>query len=162
MARGNITTTIGQSYLLVTPIQIACMISSIYSGFVPKPRLLMEDQISKKPLGLAAESQAVLQRSMRMAVKRGTGRSIREVKDLEIYGKTSTAQTSSLEKRDMGTLYKEHGWFAGYFKYKDNPTLTIVMLIEHAGSSRVATNYARQFFTKYTTLMDSKSQEISI
>ena len=39
---------------------------------------------------------------MQKVVNQGTGQRVKTIKDIKIYAKTSTAQTSSLEKRDLG------------------------------------------------------------
>jgi cell division protein FtsI/penicillin-binding protein 2 len=48
----------------------------------------------------------------------------------------------------------EHGWFVAYFTYKNNPPLALVILVEHAGSSKIATNVARHFLVAYKKLMN--------
>jgi len=71
-----------------------------------------------------------------------------------VYAKTSTAQTSALHKRNQGRIYQEHGWFVAQFRYKEHRPLTMVILIEHAGSSRIPTVVAKKFLIKYKKLME--------
>ena len=52
---------------LVTPIQIARMISSIFTGQLVTPRILMEEPIQKKPLEISLETRKLLQQSMQKA-----------------------------------------------------------------------------------------------
>jgi cell division protein FtsI/penicillin-binding protein 2 len=87
-------------------------------------------------------------------VNQGTGQRVKQIKDIKIYAKTSTAQTSSLEKHDMGREFLEHGWFVGYFWYKDQKPLTIVILVEHAATSRVPTGIAASFLREYKKMID--------
>lgn len=150
----TLSATIGQSYLLVTPIQIARMISSIFTGYLVTPRILTSEPVIKQPLAIAQSTRDFLQESMRSVVQVGTGRGVNTVKDIEIYAKTSTAQTSTYNKRCLGSIYLEHGWFVAYFKYKNNKPLTLVILVEHAGSSRVAKDIAKQFLIKYKKLAE--------
>lgn len=154
----TLSAAIGQSFLLVTPIQVARMIASIFSGYLITPRILVNEPIIKTPLNIKNETLEFLRQSMKKVVTQGTGKRLNQVKNIEIYAKTSTAQTSSLNKRYKGKIYLEHGWSVSQFRYKENPALTMVILIEHAGASRTPTLIARQFLLRYKTLMDQKKQ----
>lgn len=150
----TLSVTIGQSFLLVTPIQIACMIASIFTGYLVAPRLLVDEPVISTPLDIKPETISFLQRSMKSVVKSGTGRSLRRVKDITIYAKTSTAQTSDLSKRKLGEQYLEHGWFVGHFQYKDYDPLVMVILVERVGAAQVATTIAKNFLIEYKKYMD--------
>lgn len=152
----TLSASIGQSYLLVTPIQVARMISSIFTGYLTNPRILLDTEIERTPLEIKQSTLDFLQESMRSVVTRGTGLRVNRVKNVEIYAKTSTAQTSNLDKRHMGTAYLEHGWFVAYFKYLEHDPITIVVMIENAGSSRIATNVAKNFLVEYKRFADSR------
>lgn len=154
----TLSVSIGQSFSLVTPMQVACMISGIFTGYVPRPRILLSEEQSGKKLTLQKDTLDFLRRSMKQTVQMGTGKQINTIKDLQIYAKTSTAQTSSLEKRNMGLVHMEHGWFVAHLNYKDYPALTMVILVEHAGSSRVATTIAKHFLIEYKKLVDNRAQ----
>ena len=153
----TLSVVIGQSYLLVTPIQIGRMISSIFTGSLVTPRVLMNEPITKTPVNISLETRKFLQQSMLRAVKEGTGRGVKYVKDIKVYAKTSTAQTSSWEKREQGTEYLEHAWFVSYVTYKDEKPLTLVILIEHAGTSRVPTGIAAEFLREYKRMIDVRN-----
>ncbi len=151
----TLSVSIGQSFLLVTPIQIARMIGSIFSGFLVTPRIMTNEPIIKQPLDIAPETIIFLQESMKSVVTRGTGRRVSKVKDIEIYAKTSTAQISTFHKRTLGPAYLEHGWFVAYFKYKNYEPLVIVILIENVGTSQVSTTIAKNFLVEYKKFIDS-------
>ena len=129
------------------------MVSSIFTGELVKPRILISEMIEKKPLILKPETINFLKGSMRFVVTQGTGRRVNAVKDIEIYAKTSTAQTSGMHNRELGQTFLEHAWFVGYFVYKDFKPLSFVILVENAGTSIVATTIAKKFFIKYKDLM---------
>lgn len=152
----TLSVCIGQSFLLVTPIQVAAMISSIFTGYLPTPRLLLAESIQKKPLTITQETRNFLKKSMKLVTTAGTGRGA-SIKDYQIYAKTSTAQTSALEKRTLDKKYLEHAWFAAYAQYKDSPPLTIVILAENSGSSKTATKIAKNFLLRFKELIDSNS-----
>ena len=86
---------------------------------------------------------------MRFVVTRGTGKRVNAVKDIEIYAKTSTAQITDLQKRNLSKQFLEHAWFVAYFQYKDYRPLSFVILVENAGTSQVATTIAKQFLMAY-------------
>ncbi len=151
----TLSASIGQSYALVTPIQVACMISSIFTGYLVTPRILMEQPVCQESLHISLETRKFLQQSMQKVVHQGTGQRVKTIKDIKIFAKTSTAQTSGWEKRDLGTEFLEHGWFVSYFYYKNERPLTVVILVEHAGTSRVATGIAADFLRKYKKLVDA-------
>ncbi len=150
----TLSASIGQSFLLATPIQVARMIGSIFTRYLVKPRILLDEPIEKKPLNIKLETLEFLRNSMQKVVTVGTGRRSR-VKDIQVYAKTSTAQTSDLSKREMGEQYLEHGWFVSHFHYKHHDPLTIVIVLENIGSSSVPTGVAKNFFVEYKKRMDS-------
>lgn len=159
----TLSAAIGQSFLLVTPLQLARMVSAICSGYFVKPSILIseiESQEHHEPLDLKPETQEFLKDSMRMSVRdreSGTSRTLGTLsKDtLTIYAKTGTAQTSGLDKRHKGEKYREHGWFVAYIQYKNHEPITLLVLLEHAGSSRYAIEVAQQFLKRYCPLLDS-------
>jgi len=150
----TLSVTIGQSFLLVTPIQIARMIASIFTGYLVSPRLLAHEPIIKTSLDIKPDTIAFLKKSMKSVVKYGTGRSVRKIKDIKIYAKTSTAQTSDFEKRRLDPKYLEHGWFVSYFQYKEHQPLVLVIVAERVGAAHVATTIAKNFLISYKKYMD--------
>lgn len=154
----TLSATIGQSFLLVTPIQIARMISSIFTGQLVTPRILINEPVQKRKLEIKPETLTFLKESMRSVITRGTGRRLSRVKDIIIHAKTSTAQTSAFGKQKLGNKYREHGWFVAHANYKQHAPITLVILAEHAGSSRVATDIAKNFLLEYKKLMDKKGK----
>lgn len=151
----TLSATIGQSFLLVSPIQIARMIASIFTGYLVKPRILSNEEIEMQPLAIEPETRSFLKDSMKKVVTKGTGRRVNTIKDIEIFAKTSTAQTSDKKKRHLGNQYLEHGWFVAYVKYKNARPFTLVILIEHAGASRVPTLVAKNFLIEYKKMIDT-------
>lgn len=150
----TLSTAIGQSFLQVTPLQVVRMIASIFTGYLVKPRILLSETIETRPLAIKPSTREFLKSAMRATVDEGTGQGVKTISDtqLELYAKTSTAQTSDLQKRALGNEYLEHGWFVGHFMYKDHRPLTFVILVEHAGSSRVPKKIAYNFLLKYKKL----------
>lgn len=150
----TVSASIGQTYLLTTPLQIARMQSAICSGHLIKPRLLEEESIEKEAIMIKPETLKFLRKSMRATVEHGTGKRVREIEDLTIYAKTGTAQISSLKNRMMNSEeLREHAWFVGTFFYKEEAPLVIVVLVEHAGGSLAPTTIAKKFLINYRNHM---------
>lgn len=151
----TLSAMIGQGYLLATPIQMVCMIGAICEGELVTPRILQEEPIQKKPLAILPKTRKFLKKSMKRVVKDGTGRRLNKIRNMRMYAKTGTAQVSSLSLREKDEKYREHAWFVTHFKYKDNPPLVFLVLVENAGLSVFATNIAKNFIIKYCNYCDS-------
>lgn len=145
----TLSVAVGQSFTLVTPIQVACMIGSIFTRNRVKPRILIDEPIERQPLAIRQETLNFIKKSLRDVVIQGTARKIGRIPGFEVYAKTSTAQVCALKKRDMGDCYLEHAWLASYFAYKDQKPLVLIILVEHAGTSRVPVGLARNFLLEY-------------
>lgn len=149
----TLSACIGQSYLLVTPLQIARMVGSICTGFLVKPHLLTTETIEKKPLEISRETLSLLRGGMKEAVNVGTGRMLCSLSSFSISLKTGTAQTCSLTKEKVYKHQLEHGWVACYFSYQGQKPLVILALVENAGTSHVALHMVDRFLRSYETLM---------
>ncbi len=143
----TLSVTIGQSFLLVTPLQIACMISAIFSGYLCKPRLFLHDSINKQPLNIKKDTLRYLQKAMHAVARYGTGRLVGTIDNITVFAKTGTAQTTAYKKRSRKK--DEHGWFAGYVAHKNHEPLVLVIIAENAGTARVATKIAHNFLKHY-------------
>jgi penicillin-binding protein 2 len=149
----TLSVVIGQSFLMVTPIQIACMIGSIFKGYLVKPRILTNDPIEKTPINLKDSTLEFLQECMKSAIQIGTGRNVGRLKNITVYAKTGTAQTKS-RKGDIKDLQTDcHAWCVIYFTYQDEDPLVITILIEHAGGSAAATAVAKKFLSQYMKII---------
>lgn len=146
---------IGQTYCLATPLQMARVVGAICTGKLVRPRILLAESIDTKPLAIAPTTRALLQRSMRFAVKQGTASALNRLADIEIYGKTGTAQTSNRSKLDLGKEFLPHGWFVCYVKYKEHAPLVIAVFVENAGSSSVAIRLTKKFLTNWCEYRDT-------
>ena len=123
--------SVGQGYLLCTPLQIA----KIMSVFANKQYLLTPYIVEKvgsvrinstvrKEVGVSSSYIDSVREGLRLVVndKRGTGMKAK-LKDVVVSGKTGTAQTS---------IGKSHGWFAGFAPYEE-ASLTVVVFDEYGG-----------------------------
>ena len=153
----TLSAAIGQSYILITPIQVATMVSAINTGYRVQPRILVDEPIVKEPLELGNSTRQFLQQCLRSVIKQGTGTLLKQLPHFTITGKTGTAQTCALEK--ISLLHKEtlpHGYFVAHFQYKDEAPRTLMIFIEHAGSSSVAIRVALNFLRTYAQLVEER------
>ena len=145
----TLSIAIGQSYLLVTPMQVARMLGAIDQGYLVRPRILEDEPIEKEACSIQTSTRNFLKKCMKAAIKYGTGQQVRGIPNLFVYGKTGTAQICSLERASESQDLRSHGWFVANFSYKDTRPLTLVIIVEHAGGSHKPAVIAKQFLNKY-------------
>ncbi len=156
----TLSAAIGQSFLLVTPLQITRMINAICQGYLVTPRILTDEPVVKQEVELSTETREFLKRSMKQSIQaHGTGSQLRHLKNFEIFAKTGTGQVSSFEKRELSKEFLEQGWFVAHVTYKDYPPFTMVILMEHVGSSAVVTAVALNYLKQYRKLMDKQETQ---
>lgn len=139
--------SIGQNYLLVTPVQMARIFSAIANGDkVPKLHIVKkvhnynETTPSFETYNLAPEMLRVVKEGLEMCVESGTGQASK-LKGIKIAGKTGSAEVPGSNKT--------HGWFAAYAP-AENPEIVVVVLAEKAGhGGSVAAPIARKILEKY-------------
>lgn len=123
--------SIGQGYLLVTPIQVLRMMAAISNGgilvqpYIVKKINNIEISTGRtKDAGISKKTLDIVKAGLMRVVEdeTGTGRRAR-VEGLSIAGKTGTAQSPK---------GLSHAWFAG-FSPVENPRIAFVVFIEHGG-----------------------------
>lgn len=147
--------SIGQGALTVTPLQMAIVVASIAKNQVySHPSIIKQtpEQLARrpvpKPLGLPPNvHKAIIDGMDRVVSPTGTARAA-IIKDVNIGGKTGTAQ---INKRE-GNL--ELAWFVGFAPVED-PKIAVVALVEGQklnesfGGGRYAAPMARYVFEAY-------------
>lgn len=128
--------SIGQGYTLVTPIQMADMVSMIVNdGTIYKPHLLKEIRDPVSGAVIKTVQPEVLHKSdippdifktvrdnMRAVITEGTARFPVNIKAVEIAGKTGTGE--------VGLADRWHSWFVAFAPYEtDKPEDRIVVSI---------------------------------
>lgn len=148
----TLSTSIGQSYVLVTPLQMAGVISSVFNGgYLYQPTIirqlgendhgahLFKPTVMGK-LKVKEENLNRIKRALEGVVNesRGTGGKAR-MKEIIVAGKTGTAQVIGLEAEkgldragDVPDEYKDHAWFVAIAP-TDNPRLSLSILVENGG-----------------------------
>lgn len=148
---------IGQTYCLATPLQMVRVIGAICTGFLVRPRILLSESIDRNILDISTKTRLLLKQAIRKTIKTGTAISLSKLANMEIYGKTGTAQTSHRSKLELGKQYLPHGWFVCYAQYKNTQPILIAIFLENAGSSSVAIQYAKQFLLYYSAYLDKQT-----
>ncbi len=164
----TISASVGQGYMLSTPLQLASAYAAIASGgAVYTPQLVEE---IKTPMGTVIK-QFVPRRRGVLNVSKGTLDVVKDAlkgvvnedggtarflssANLKIAGKTGTAQVARLIKRIKNIeripyKFRDHAWFAGYAPY-DDPRIAVVVIVEHGGfGASAAAPIAREVFKAY-------------
>jgi penicillin-binding protein 2 len=148
----TLSAAIGQSYLQVTPLQIAQMLGSIATRRLVKPRILESEPIVSAPLDISEHTIRFLENAMSSAVQFGSAQKLSGLRNFKIHAKTGTAQNSSLARQLEDPTLLEHGWFGCYFSYKHEKPLVLISLVEHTGSALPALLLARSFLQEYARL----------
>lgn len=130
--------SIGQGYVLVTPLQIAVAYGGIATGKLVKPRLLKEVRNSSKEVVVSTEASEkeltvdqghlnILREALRGVVQENS-EITRMFGTIDAAGKTGTAEFT--DKTD-------HGWFACYAPY-DDPKYVVACIVEEGVGGSVS------------------------
>lgn len=152
----TINASIGQGFLLATPMQLAIMTARLASGKALTPLLDMASSPAMAPLSVDTSHLKLIHTGMRAACNERYGtaywkRITEEGK--EMAGKTGTAQVKRILRRgfDQSKLpwhHRHHALFVGYAP-EDNPSFAVSVVVEHGGGgSSAAAPIARDVLKK--------------
>ena len=166
----TISTSIGQSFVLVTPLQMARLISAFFNGGVLyQPKVVKwvgkDDEhvyrFTPEVSGRlkAKEQNIALIRSALIGVVNepgGTGSKSRIKTGPIVAGKTGTAQVVALAKEkavqqgeELPQEFKDHAWFVAIAS-ADKPEIAVAVLVENAGhGGSAAAPLAREMFEAF-------------
>jgi len=155
---------IGQGYVLVTPLQMADIISTVANGgTLYRPQIIREvvdadgnvvkpfqPQVIRK-LDVSPDVLAVVREGLRQVVANGTAPSA-QLPGIAVAGKTGTAEFGEANAQgDRPT----HAWFLAFAPF-DNPEVAVVVFVEGGGSvlgtegsstaAPIASRILRQYF----------------
>jgi len=151
----TVNVAIGQGQLLVTPLQVARMMSAFANrGVLWKPRLVQRVERADGTLAYSEPTRMTgqvdlsppvwefLRQAMAGVVSGGTGVAAR-IPGIDIAGKTGTAQSVAHSDSAKG---QDHAWFAS-FAPVDDPQVVVVVLVERGGKGgQVAAPIAKQIY----------------
>ena len=154
--------SIGQGYMLASPLQLAVMSARIATGRTVTPRLIRSINGVEQPTG-AGEPLDVNPRNLEQVRKamfsvsndrRGTSYRSRIIADeFRMAGKTGTSQVRNITKaeraagvirnEDLPWERRDHALFVSFAPY-DNPKYAVAVVVEHGGGgSKAAAPVAR-------------------
>lgn len=158
----SLNVSIGQGFVLTSPMQLAVMTARLASGLEVSPRLVRsvdgvaEPSGVKAPLELPRSLLDIARNGMYEVVnaRRGTaGRSRFDLDGVKWAGKTGTSQVRNItaverargvfRNEDLPWERRDHALFVGYAPY-DDPKYAISVVVEHGGGgSKAAAPVAR-------------------
>jgi len=140
----TLNTSIGQGYLLSTPIQIAQITALIATGKRVRPHFT---EVNRAIIDILTDDEVKnlshIQKAMWEVANHKKGTATKHLKlnsGIEIAGKTGTAQVISipqnvkqrLNESEMAIFKRSHSWFTTYAPYKE-PKFIVTVLLEHGG-----------------------------
>lgn len=141
--------SIGQGYLLGTPLQVAVEMAYFASGKSWQPHILkgikQEASLEEKARSVLLENIIsqdnldIIRQGLRETVEIGTAKSLQSV-NVAVAGKTGTAQFNHNKT--------PHSWFASFAPY-ENPQIVMTVLVEEGGDTGLAVTVSRQFLEWY-------------
>lgn len=166
----TLSTAIGQSYVLVTPVQMACLLSSVFNGGkLFKPQLTKKIHlpggkdiqkfraVERWDLGIDNAYLELVKKALVGAVNEphGTGGKAR-LEQVVVAGKTGTAQVVSLQKMDRNDAeenipepFRDHAWFVAIAP-ASQPKIAVAVVVEHGGhGGSAAAPIAKEVISTY-------------
>jgi penicillin-binding protein 2 len=158
----TVNASIGQGFVLSSPLQLAVMTARLATGRSVSPRLVhrIDGQVTPSragaPLGLNENNLRMMRRAMYTVSnhRRGTAYGSRVIaEDMRIAGKTGTSQVRNItpEERARGVIRNEdlpwerrdHALFVNYAP-AEAPRIAVSVVVEHGGGgSQAAAPIAR-------------------
>ena len=157
----TVNSSIGQGYVLSSPLQLAVMMARIATGNEILPKLIksingFENDAVPGELSLNKNNLKLIRKALFEVTndKRGTAYHSRVLdKKSKIIGKSGTSQVRNistvertlgvLENKDLPWNQRDHALFVNYAPY-DDPKIAVSVVVEHGGSgSTVAAPIAR-------------------
>jgi penicillin-binding protein 2 len=154
-------TSIGQGYLLTTPLHMACLVASIARGETRTTPSIIHDpgrdgrHAGAEPIGLNAQQLNALREGMLRCVEEGTAKSVR-IPGLPYAAKTGTSEY--FKKGEKAHL----AWIIGYAP-ADNPVVAFCVLVEgqldtSTWGGKTAGPVARDMILAWRTAADVKDK----
>ncbi len=143
--------SIGQGYLLMTPIQVLMLGAVVANGgFIVRPFVVKYsgdyevNYTSKKDTGIPREVWKIVENGLESAVSfsDGTAHILSSIDGVRVAGKTGTAQSKPGRPA--------HGWFVGFFPV-ERPKYAVVIFLEYGKSSYYACELLKEIIEEMVT-----------
>ncbi len=156
----TIMTSIGQGFMLSTPLELSVTMARLLSGKRLTPRLEGKGETSFEDMDYDRSHLDIILEAAQQVANSPNGTAYRNrifQEGYEMAGKTGTSQVRriTMEQRKAGMTkthhlawkFREHGLFVGYAPIHA-PRYAIAVVIEHAGGSGSAVQVARDILLK--------------
>jgi penicillin-binding protein 2 len=166
----TLSVAVGQSFALVTPIQMVRFVSALFNGgvlFKPqvtkwiekenKERIFKFKPNSLRRWSIKTENMELIKKALAGVVNEphGTGKRAK-FDQIRVAGKTGTAQVIALPEerelargKDVPYKFRDHAWFVAVAP-AENPAIALAVLIEHSGAGgSVAAPIAKKILECY-------------
>lgn len=161
----TVLTSIGQGYVLATPLELATAVARLARGGEKLfPRLTGKDTPAFQNMGYDSKHIELILKAMADTSNSPSGTAFRSripIEGMEMGGKTGTSQVRRITMQDrqagltktthLPWKYREHGLFIAFAPIH-SPRYAIAVVIEHAGGSSLAAQAARDILTKTQSL----------
>ena len=166
----TLSVAVGQSFALVTPIQMVRFVSALFNGgdlFKPqvtkwiekenKERIFKFKPNSLRRWSIKKENMELIKKALVGVVNESHGTGKRAKFDqIRVAGKTGTAQVIALpeerelaREKDVPYKFRDHAWFVAVAP-AENPAIALAVLIEHSGTGgSVAAPIAKKILECY-------------
>ncbi len=171
----TLNAAIGQGAATVSVLQLTLAYAALANGgTLYQPQIVRAVETSdgtvvqdfpprvRRTIAVRPENLGMLSDALRGVVTEEGGTAYKErLNDVDMAGKTGTAQTSRASQRGVEPskiwyFNRDHAWFAGFAPAK-SPEIAIVVLIEHGGTGgRVAAPVAMQVAREYERLQAAR------
>ena len=166
----TVNASIGQGYVLATPLQLAVMTARIADGRHAITPSLTNNPAADQAFGklnISASALNVVRKGMRRVMNGGRGTARKydlEESGVPIAGKTGTVQVKAISaaEREQGIVdnkdrpwkHRDHALFVCYAPYK-NPRYAVSVVVEHGGggstnAAPIAQKVVKNLFKKKT------------
>ncbi len=138
----TLVSSIGQGFILVTPMQIARYTAALATNSLPTPHFLQDDTLIKNTdINISKRDLKIIRKGMYEVCNVAGGTATRHINSkITVAGKTGTAQVVSIpqsEKKrmkeyELAYFKRSHAWLTTYAPFK-NPQYVITVVVEHGG-----------------------------
>ena len=153
----TVSMSIGQGLVLVTPLELAVMVSTVANGGMRvKPHIRVEQtntpETAPEPTGIAPDTLEVIRAGLQAVVESGTARSLNDGSIPLTAGKTGTVEVPGQEDNSVYVAYGP----------ASDPEIAIAVVVEEGGyGSKAAAPIAHELFKTYFGVASSPASESS-
>ena len=142
----TVITSIGQGYMLVTPMQIARYTALLATSKLPKPHFAKDNYEEPKKVHINKYHLNIIRKGMYDVINHPKGTASNYVNSsIKLAGKTGTAQVVSIpqsekkrmKEHELAYYKRSHAWITTYGPYK-NPQYVVTIVVEHGGHGGAA------------------------